>query len=137
MELHFGSINWLAILACVVVGQIFLTLWFFGIFGAPWAKAYGVADKQQHTKEIPGYTYAIGAICVLLLSLGLAILHQNLAITTLGPALTLGLFIAVFFSIATALPGYAFLKRWSAFILAIGSQTTLILILSVILALWQ
>lgn len=137
MEYNLGSLNWFAILACVVVGQVFLTVWFLVLFGEPWAKAYGAADKQQHTKEIPGYTYAIGAACVLLLSLGLAVLQQNLGIQTVGGGLMLGLVIALHFSIATALPGYAFLKRWNAFFLAIGSQTILIVILSVILAVWQ
>lgn len=137
MELNFGSLNWIAIIVCVVVAQAFLTLWFLVLFGDPWAKAYGVADKAQHTKEIPGYTYAIGAACALLLTLGLALLQSALGITDIGGALTLGIFIALTFSIATAMPGYAFLKRWSAFFIAQSSQICLILILSVILAIWQ
>lgn len=137
MELNFGSMNWIAIIVCVVVAQGFLTLWFLVLFGEPWAKAYGAADKAQHAKEIPGYTYAIGAGCALLLTLGLAFLQQALGIADIGSALMLGLFVAVTFSIATAMPGYAFLKRWPAFFIALGSQTVLILILSVILALWK
>ncbi len=136
MDLNFASLNWLAILVCVIVGQVFLTIWFVVLFGEPWAKAYGVADKRQHTKEIPGYTYGIGLACMVLLSLGLAIMQQNLGIQTVSGGLILGLFTAVHFCLATALPGYAFLKRWRAFFLAIGSQTVLILILSLILAVW-
>jgi len=86
MDVNFETINWLAVTACIVIGQVFMTLWFAVIFGAPWAKAF---------------------------------------------------FITLFFCIATALPGYAFLKRWNAFILAIGSQSALILIISVILAIWK
>lgn len=136
MDIDFGSVNWLAIAACVVVGQVLLTVWFVALFGAPWAKEYGVADQKQHTKEIPGYTYAIGAACVLLLSVGMATLQAKLGVEGVGQGIFFGLFIALHFSIATALPGYAFLKRYRAFALALGSQTLLIVVLSTILALW-
>ncbi len=137
MELDFGNLNWLAIVACIVVGQGYLTVWFLVIFGEPWARAYGAADKQQHAREIPGYTYGVGLICVIGLILGLATLQRSLGINTATGGVQFGIFIALFFCIATALPGYAFLRRWSAASLAIGSQATLILILSLILAVWQ
>lgn len=135
--MNFDGLNWLAILLCFVVGQGFLTVWFVALFGRPWALAYGAADQKQHTKEIPGYTYAIGALCLLLLTVGLAMLQAALGVNTAAEGLMTGIFVAVHFCVATALPGYAFLKRWNAFFLAIGSQTTLILVLSLILALWQ
>ena len=137
MELQLGSVNWLAILVCVVVGQVFLTVWFAVVFARPWAKAYGVDEPKQHTNEVPGYTYGIGLLCVVLLSLGLSLLQENLGIATVGGGLSVGFFVAVHFSIATALPGYAFLRRWRACALALGSQATLILILSAILAAFQ
>lgn len=137
MELNFGNLNWLAIIACIIVGQIFLTIWFLVIFGEPWAKAYGAADKKQHTAEIPSYTYGIGLACMILLSLGLALFQQAIGVDTLEAGISFGIMIALFFVIATALPGYAFQKRWPAAILAIGSQTVLIIILSIILAVWQ
>lgn len=137
MEIDIGSLNWLAIAACVVVGQAFLTIWFLVVFGDPWAKAYGVADKARHTAEIPGYTYAIGAGCTFALTLGLAVLQQALRVDSVGQGLAAGLVVVLCFCIATALPGYAFLRRWSAFALAIGSQAGLILILSAILSAWR
>lgn len=137
MEMNLDGVNWLAIVACVVIGQIFLTVWFLVLFGEPWAKAYGATDKQAHAKEIPGYTYGVGLVCMILLTLGLAVLQRGLAVASLGDGLMVGLFVSVTFCIATALPGYAFLRRWSAFFLAIGAQIVLIMILSAILAVWQ
>lgn len=137
MELNFATINWLAVGASIIVGQIFLTVWFTVLFGTPWAKAYGAVDKQQHTKEIPGYTYGIGLLCTALLTLGIALLQSTLSIDTLGASISFGLFIAICFCIATMLPGYAFLKRWDAFFLAVGSQVSVILIISIILAIWK
>lgn len=137
MQLDYFSGNWMAIIACIIVGQIFLTVWFLVLFGDPWARAYGVADKAAHAKEIPGYTYGIGLACMILLVLGLSAVQRGLGVAGFGAGLGFGLAVAVHFAIATALPGYAFLKRWSAGILAIGSQTALIILLSVILAVWQ
>ncbi len=137
MLFDFGGLNWLAILVSVIVGQVFLTVWFAVIFADPWAKAYGAADKAEHTKQIPGYTYGVGLACMILLTIGLALLQQGLGVTTFGAGLGSGLMVAICFGVATALPGYAFLKKWDAALLAIGSQVVLILILSVILAVWQ
>ena len=137
MDIHWERLNWLAILVCVVVGQAFLTVWFSALFGRPWARAYGVDDTKRHTQEIPGYTYAIGLACTLLVTVGLAILQAGLGVKTAGAGLVFGFFVAVHFCVATAVPGYAFLKRWNAAVLAVGSQAVLILSLSLILAVWQ
>lgn len=137
MTFNFAALNWFAVVLCIVVGQGFLTVWFFALFGDPWAKAYGATDKAQHTKEIPGYTYGIGLACMILLTTGLALLQQGVGVRTAGDGVIFGLFVALTICVATALPGYAFLKRWPAFFLAIGSQTVLIVILSTILAAWQ
>jgi len=132
MQIKFDEVNWLAVGVGLIVAQAYLTVWFVALFSKPWAAAYGAKDAKEHTRALPGYTYAVGAACALLVNLGLALLHSALKIETIGAALMLGLFIAVHFCLATALPGYAFLKRWRAGVLAIGSQTTLIVLLSVL-----
>ena len=137
MDLDFSSLNWIAIVACLVFGQVFLSVWFIVLFGTPWAREYGVQDKKQHTKEIPGYAYGVQAFCTLLLVIGLAIMQSVLGIHTLKAGLLFGLFVAVFYALATALPGYIFLKRMKAFLLAMGSQAVLILVISTILAIWK
>ena len=48
----------------------------------------------------------------------------------------LAVFVAVGFCIATGVPGQAFLKRWRVVALAYGSQTAMILVISLILALF-
>ena len=139
MAIDLGSVNWLAILACVVVGQILLTIWFVPLFGDAWAKAYGGEGmtRQQHTAEVPPYTYAIGAGCVFLLSVGVALLQSALGVEDVGGALQLALFLSVMVFGAMAMPAYAFLKRWNAFWLGAGSQLVVILTVSTILALWR
>lgn len=137
MNLDLSSLNWLAIGACLLFGQAFLSVWFIVLFGTPWAKEYGVQDKKQHSQEIPGYTYGIQALCTLLLVIGLAIMESLMGIDTFMEGVLFGLYVALFYAIATALPGYIFLKRTNAFLMAMGSQAILILVASTILAIWK
>lgn len=139
MDLDFGQINWLAILACVVAGQVTLTLWFVVAFGEPWAKAYGgdSMTKAQHTKEVPPYTYGIGAACVFLLAIGVSVLQTALGVDGVGEALQLASFLSVAVFIAMAMPAYAFLRRWNAWLIGGASQIVLIFVVSVILALMR
>lgn len=137
MELGLGQINWVAILACVVAGQIWLTLWFVGFFGEPWARAYGGEGmtRAQHTAEVPMYTYGIGALCVAALSIGISLLQTAFRVEGVLGALQLAAIVVIFVFVPMAMPAYAFLRRWSAFAIGAGSQITLVAILSCIVAL--
>ncbi len=137
MELSLAGINWIAVGACIVAGQVLLTVWFAAIFAKPWARAYGVDDPKQHTREVPGYTYAIGLACTALATVGIAVLQAALGARGAGDGAALGLLLALCFGAATAVPGYAFLKRWSACGLAVGSQAMLIMAVSAVLAIWR
>jgi hypothetical protein len=137
MSVDISILNWWAIVACVVVGQIVLTVWFVVLFAKPWALAYGVDDPKKHTAEVPAYTYGIQVLCMALLSFGLAVLQQAMGVASIGGGLAVGLLVAVCFALATATPGYAFLRRWRAYFIAMGSQVAAILILSAILAVWR
>lgn len=137
MSLDFASINWLAVVASIVVGQVISTVWFVALFGELWAAEYGAASKEEHTKDVPGYTYAVGLLSTATLVLSLAVLQSALGVDTVGAALRLGLFVAVGFCGATMLPGQAFLKRWRVFAIAFGSQTAMILAISIVLAVWK
>ncbi|MFK7846021.1 MAG: hypothetical protein AB8G77_12035 [Rhodothermales bacterium] len=64
LDFSFSELNWLAIVVSIIAGQIVSTIWFVALFGEPWAKEYGAASKQQHSKEIPPYTYAVGLVFV-------------------------------------------------------------------------
>jgi hypothetical protein len=134
MDLPLTEIDWLSILACVVAGQVVLTVWFVVLFGEPWAKAYGGESmtKAQHTREVPPYTYGIGALCVFVLSVGVSLLQTMLEIDSVGGALGLAGFLSVFVFVAMAMPAYAFLRRWSAWAIGMGSQIALICVVSVI-----
>jgi hypothetical protein len=133
----FSQLNWLAVLASVVAGQIISTVWFTALFGEPWAKEYGAGGRKQHTKEIPGYTYAVQALATIVLVLSIALLQRRLDVDTIGESLSLGLLVSVGFAVATGIPGQAFLKRWRVAALASGSQVVMILGISIILGLWR
>ena len=137
MEISLSDFNWGAVAASVVAGQIISTLWFTALFGEPWAREYGAADRKQHTKEVPGYTYAVQLLCTIALVLSLATLQRWLAVDSAGEALTSGVFVAIGFAVATGVPGQAFLRRWRVAAIACGSQVAMILGISLILGLWR
>lgn len=137
MALTFSGINWLAVVVSVIAGQIISTVWFVALFGEPWAQEYGAGSKQQHTKEIPGYTYGIQVLCTILMVVGLAVLQQSLGVASVADALRLGILVAIGFCVATGLPGQAFLKRWRVAAIALGCQVAMILGISLILGLWR
>lgn len=137
MTLDFSGLNWAAILACVVAGQIVSTVWFVVLFGEPWAKEYGAKDKKEHAQSIPAFTYAVQLGCTLVLVLALALFQQMIGVDSLGGAIGSGVFVILGFSVSTGLPGQAFLKRWRVAAIAYGSQAAMILVISLILGIWR
>jgi hypothetical protein len=67
----------------------------------------------------------------------MAIVQASLGIATLSGGVLFGSFVAVHFGLAIALPGYAFLQRYRAFLLAFGGQAVVIVTLSTVLAVWH
>ncbi|MCA9692388.1 MAG: DUF1761 domain-containing protein [Nannocystaceae bacterium] len=135
MELNLAALNWVGVALAVVAGQVVSTIWFVVLFGEPWAREYGAASKREHTKQVPGYTYAVGLVCTTLLVLSLAVLQRALSIHTIADALWLAVFVSVGFCVATCVPGQAFLRRWRVALLACGSQVAMILVISLLLVL--
>ncbi len=79
-----GQLNWVAIRLCVVLGQVARTLWFTALFGTPWARAYGVATREEHARAIPPWTYGVGVVCTLLVTVGIASLRNILGVVGLA-----------------------------------------------------
>ncbi|MEO0342681.1 MAG: DUF1761 domain-containing protein [Pseudomonadota bacterium] len=134
MEIALLDINWTAIVAAVIVGQILLTLWFTLIFGEPLAKAYGAEGRATHTKDVPASAYFIGLACMVLLVIGTGLLHQAIGISNISGGFVFGVIAALAYGIATVLPGYGFLLKPDAGRLAAGSQAVAILVISLVLS---
>ncbi len=137
MQLDLSALNWGAVAVSVIAGQIISTLWFTALFGKPWAQEYGASSPQEHTLDIPKYTYGVQLLCTIVLVISLALLQQALSVQTASAALQVGAFVAIGFCIATGLPGQAFLRRWRVAAIALGSQVAMILGISLIFGLWQ
>ena len=137
MSFHFDAVSWPAVAASFVAGQIFLTLYFTVIFGKPWAEAYEPGKTPaEHTQDVPKYTYGIAAACTLALTVCVAVLQASLGAQGVADAALLGLVLSVGLVLGAMAPGYAFLKKLDAGRLAVGSQVTLTMLVSVILGAW-
>ena len=137
MALDFSGIHWLAVLISFIAGQAISTVWFVLLFGEPWAKEYGASSRQEHTSAVPGYTYAVQALCTLVLVISMALLQEWLFVDTMGEALWLGVFVAVGLVVANGIPGQAFLRRWRVAGIAFGCQSVMVMAISLTLGLWQ
>jgi len=134
---HISDIDIAAGAVAGVAAQIVSTLWFTVLFGEPWAREYGVGSRQQHTSEIPGYTYGVQLVCTVALTVSLAVLQGMAGVESVGSGLALGLFVAIGLAAANMVPGQAFLKRWRVAGIATGAQAAMILVISAILAGWR
>ena len=137
MTLDFTALNWAAIGASVVAGQLISTVWFVVLFAKPWAQEYGVASAKEHTSQIPPWTYPIQILCTVALTVSLALFHQIAGVQSVADALAVAGFVIVGFSLSTGLPGQAFLKRWRVAAIAYGSQAAMIVGISLLLGLWR
>jgi len=104
MVLAFSEINWIAVVVAVIVGQIILTLWFTVLFGNPWAAAYGAESKAAHAKDVPRVAYGVGLVCMVVLVIGTALIHNAIGINSIGGGLSLGIVAALAYGVATVLP---------------------------------
>ncbi len=134
MSIAFSEINWVAVIAAIISGQILLTLWFTVLFGKPWAVAYGAENQAAHSKDVPGTAYGIGLACMIALVFGTALLHQAVGVNGIGDGFLFGVIAALAYGVATVLPGYEFLLKSSAGRIAAGSQAAAILVVSVVLS---
>ncbi len=137
MTIALTELNWLTIIAAVVLGQVILTLWFTVLLGDAWARAYGAESRAEHTKAVPGSAYGIGALCTLLMTLSIAIIQQAAGVAGFSGGLIFGIIAAVGFGFATVFPGYGFLVKQDAGAIAAGSQAAAIFCISILLAVWQ
>ncbi len=131
------EVNLVAVLVSFIAAQVLSTVWFTVLFGDAWAREFGADTRQEHTKAIPGWTYAVQAACTLALVGSIAWLQQGLGIESVGAALGLGLVLALGLCAANLVPGQAFLQRWRVAAITVGCQSAMILAISLILGVWR
>jgi len=139
-SIDLGSLNYLAIIAGVIINQVLGAAWYGGL-AKPWMAEVGFTEEDMEAiKGTPKQwvPYIVAIVCALVFTSCLAVLTQLTGTDSVGGGLTLGLLAAVGFIATSYATTYSFEDR-SLRLLLINTGYPVIsyAIIGVMLAIWQ
>jgi hypothetical protein len=140
--MDFSGINWLAVLACVVVSMIVGGLWFSPrTFFPIWWKAIGKGDQQPSEGSGGGAGMAMVWVLTILSSLVQAVIMaatvNGLGSTTLAAGAVTGFLVWLGFVAATSLTNKLFADQLKAWVLEAGNHLVTLVLFGAILGAWR
>jgi hypothetical protein len=137
-EMDFGSINWLAVIVCVVVSMISGSIWYHPkTFFPTWWKVVG-AGREQPGMENMGMTWGLTVLGSFVQAVAMAFMVNALGITTavsgamIGFMLWLG-FIAPTYLVNKLFAGHG-LKIWA---IEVGNHLVNFVLFGAIFGAWR
>ena len=97
------GINWVGVIAALIVGQVIGFLWYGIAFGDQWMALTGVTEADAGTTPM-----VLGAVNQLVTAIGLGWLINKLGTATLVGGGTAGLLAGVFFAATTAAQNFIY-----------------------------
>ena len=136
--MDFGSVNWLAVLACVVVSMVSGSIWYNPkTFFPTWWAVVG-AGKPQPGMENMGMTWALTVVSSFVQAVSMASMVNFMGSTTAGSGAMTGFMLWLGFIAPTYLVNKLFaghgLKIWA---IEIGNHLINFLLFGAILAVWR
>lgn len=136
--MDFASVNWLAVVVCVVVSMVSGSIWYNPkTFFPAWWKVVG-AGREQPGMENMGMTWALTVIASAVQAVAMAFMINALDITDAVAGARLGIMLWLGFIAPTYLVNKLFaghgLKIWA---IEIGNHLVNFLIFGAILAVWK
>lgn len=136
--MDFGSINWLAVVVCIVVSMVSGSVWYHPktLFPA-WWKVVG-AGREQPGMENMGMTWALTVLASFVQAVSMAFMAKAMGSTTIISGAMTGFMLWMGFIAPTYLVNKLFaghgLKIWA---IEIGNHLVNFLIFGAILAAWR
>ncbi len=136
--MDFSSINWLAVVVCVVVSMVSGSLWFNPkTFFPAWCKVVG-AGREQPGMENMGMTWALTVLSSFVQAIAMSFMVSALGTATAGAGAMLGFMLWLGFIAPTYLVNKLFaghgLKIWA---IEVGNHLVNFLLFGAILAAWR
>jgi hypothetical protein len=94
----FKKINWWGVIAATLVGEIIGFLWYGFFFEKPWGELMGLKEADYVGQE---WRMGLGVVQLLFVSIGLDWVRQKMTITGYMDGLKTGLWVSLFFAVAT------------------------------------
>ena len=136
--MDIGSVNWLAVVVCVVISMISGTIWYNPkTFFPAWWKVVG-AGREQPGMENMGMTWALTVVASAVQAVAMAFMINALDVTGIAAGARLGFMLWLGFIAPTYLVNKLFaghgLKIW---LIEIGNHLVNFVIFGGLLAVWR
>ena len=139
-SIDLGSLNYLAIVAGVIINQVMGAAWYSGL-GKPWMAEVGFTQEElEAVRGTPRQwvPYIVAILCALVFTSCLAVLTQLTGADSVGDGLALGLLVAIGFVATSYATTYSFEDRSvRLFLINTGYPVISYAIIGVMLAIWQ
>ena len=135
--MNFGSVNWLAVLACVVLSGVIGFSWYHpSVFFKAWWKGIGRTEKDKPDPNPAMYVYTFVAAFVE--AVAASFLLKAMGSTNLVSGLEAGFMIWLGFVATTNLANNLFAGRgWTVWLIESGDHLVYLLVCGAILSIWH
>jgi len=143
-EMDFSSINWLAVVACVVASMIVGSVWFHPkTFFPTWWKAIGKSDNDDASKSSigMGLTWGLIIFCSFVQAVFMSLMVNAMGSMTGGATLasgaTAGFLLWLGFVAPSSLTNKLFADRLKAWLLEAGNHLVTFVVMGAIVGAWH
>lgn len=138
--MNFGSINWLAVVACVIVSMLVGSVWFSQkVFFPIWWKAIGKSDVA--TPGMSGgamaQTFGLTILASFVQAVFMAMLVNALGSTNAGSGALTGFMVWLGFVAPASLTNKVFANQLKAWLLEAGNHLITFVLFGLILGAWR
>ena len=136
--MDFSSVNWLAVVACVIVSMISGSLWFNPKTLYPaWWKAIGRSESDVPGMQNMGMVWGLTILSSFVQAASLAFVINLMGSMTLGSGIMAGFMMWLGFVATTGLTNKLFAGQLKAWVLEQGNHLVNFLLFGAILGAWH
>ena len=137
-EMDFSSINWLAIVVCVVVSMVSGSIWFNPkTFFPVWWKAIGRSENEQPGMQNMGMVWGLTVLSSFVQAVSLALMINVMGSSSLGSGAMAGFMLWLGFVATTGLTNKLFSGQLKAWVIEQGNHLINFLLFGAILGAWH
>ena len=136
--MDFSSINWLAVVVCVVVSMVSGSLWFNPkTFYPAWWRAIGRSESDAPGMQNMGMVWGLTILSSFVQAASIALMINTMGSMTLGSGVMAGFMLWLGFVATTSLTNKLFAGQLKAWVLEQGNHLINFLLFGAILGVWH
>ena len=136
--MDFSSINWLAVVVCVVVSMVSGSIWFNPkTFYPAWWKAIGRSENDQPGMQNMGIVWGGTILSSFVQAVSVALMINTMGSMTAGSGAMAGFMLWLGFVAATSLTNKLFAGQLKAWVYEAGNHLVNFLLFGAILGAWR